>query len=142
MFPSVHGTPNDLIQNLNPITLVIAIPIMDFLIYPALRKYKINFTPIKRIAFGFFIAGTAMIYAAVLQKYIYASSPCHDNLPSECVHEDDTPNPSSINVWVVSGPYILVALSEIFASITSLEYAFTKVSPLFSLLFPAYSDFL
>jgi len=30
---------------------------MDSLVYPALRKRKINFTPIKRITLGFFIAG-------------------------------------------------------------------------------------
>ena len=33
---------------------------------------------------------------------------------------------SSLNVWIQSGSYILIALSEIFASITGLEYAFTK----------------
>jgi POT family proton-dependent oligopeptide transporter len=31
-----------------------------------------------------------------------------------------------ISVWAQSGSYILIAISEIFASITSLEYAFTK----------------
>ena len=43
------GVPNDLINNLNPITLVIFIPIVDFFIYPVLRKKHIRFTPIKRI---------------------------------------------------------------------------------------------
>jgi POT family proton-dependent oligopeptide transporter len=33
---------------------------------------------------------------------------------------------SSLNVWIQSGSYVLIALSEIFASITGLEYAFTK----------------
>lgn len=45
----LHGVPNDLINNLNPITLVIFIPLVDFLLYPALRKRHIRFTPIKRI---------------------------------------------------------------------------------------------
>jgi POT family proton-dependent oligopeptide transporter len=43
------GVPNDLINNLNPITLVIFIPIVDYFVYPALRKANIRFTPIKRI---------------------------------------------------------------------------------------------
>jgi POT family proton-dependent oligopeptide transporter len=43
------GVPNDLINNLNPITLVIFIPIVDYFVYPALRKAHIRFTPIKRI---------------------------------------------------------------------------------------------
>ena len=31
-----------------------------------------------------------------------------------------------MTVWVQTGSYVLIALSEIFASITGLEYAFTK----------------
>jgi len=130
---TLNGTPNDLVQNLNPICLVIGIPILDLLVYPALRRRKINFTPIKRITLGFFIAGLGMLYAAILEKYIYANSPCHDNLPSECTRipeggtkEDAVPWPSKYNVWIVSGPYILVAIAEMFTSLVANEYAFTK----------------
>ncbi|KAJ7140087.1 peptide/h+ symporter protein [Mycena crocata] len=122
----LNGTPNDLIQNLNPISIIIMIPIFERGIYPFLRSRGINYTPIKRIATGFFVAGIAMVYAAVLQHYLYKTSPCQDGEPSACVGADGKPNPSPINVWVVSGPYILVGMSEIFANITSLEYAYTK----------------
>jgi POT family proton-dependent oligopeptide transporter len=123
---TLKGTPNDLIQNLNPITLIVLIPICDYFIYPFLRRRGINFTPIKRIYAGFLIAGTAMIYAAVLEHYLYITSPCPNDRPSDCTDADDKPLHSPLNVWIVSGPYILVAIAEIFASITSLEYAFTK----------------
>ena len=53
-----------------------------------------------------------MLYAAILMKFIYERSPCHDNLPSECTDEDGNPNPAPLNVWIVSGPYILVGISE------------------------------
>jgi POT family proton-dependent oligopeptide transporter len=33
---------------------------------------------------------------------------------------------SDITVWAVAGVYVLIAISEIFASVTTLEYAFTK----------------
>jgi POT family proton-dependent oligopeptide transporter len=33
---------------------------------------------------------------------------------------------SGITVWAVTGVYVLIAISEIFASVTTLEYAFTK----------------
>ncbi|PVF97460.1 PTR2-domain-containing protein [Serendipita vermifera] len=122
----LNGTPNDLIQNLNPISIIILIPIFERFLYPGLRKIGFNFTPIKRIFVGFLTVGLGMLYAAVLQHYIYKMSPCHDNEPSACETEDGYPNPAPINVWVVSGPYILVGIGEIFASITSLEYAFTK----------------
>ena len=121
----LNGVPNDLINNLNPLTLVIFIPIMDFFIYPALRKARINFTPIKRIAWGFFVASAAMISSAVLQYYIYKKSACPDSQVNEGTY-NDVSCIAPINVWVQAVPYCLIAFSEIFASITGLEYAFSK----------------
>jgi POT family proton-dependent oligopeptide transporter len=43
---------------------------MDFFVYPALRKYGINFSPIKKITAGFIIGSFAMVWAAVLQYYM------------------------------------------------------------------------
>ncbi|RXW20960.1 hypothetical protein EST38_g4894 [Candolleomyces aberdarensis] len=123
---TLNGTPNDLVVNLNPISIIVLIPLFDKIIYPFLRRRGIDFTPIKRIYAGFLVAGLAMVYASVLQSYIHKRSPCHDGEPSACMTEDDQQNPADINVWVVAGPYILVGIAEIFASITSLEYAFTK----------------
>ncbi len=113
----LNGVPNDVVGNLDPLALIILIPICDFLIYPALRKIKINFTPIKKITAGFFTGAAAMIWAAVIQAYIYRQSACGDQA-SSC-------DPVDINVWAQTGAYVLIALSEIFASITSLEYAFS-----------------
>jgi POT family proton-dependent oligopeptide transporter len=119
----LHGAPNDLIQNLNPVSIVICIPILDFLIYPALRRYKINFSPLKRIFTGFMLASLAMVASCVIQSYIYRLGPCGDNA-NACLEESNQHAP--INVWVQTVPYMLIGLSEIFANVTSLEYAFTK----------------
>jgi proton-dependent oligopeptide transporter, POT family len=94
---------------------------MDFLVYPALRKARINFTPIKRIAFGFALASLAMVSACVIQVYIYRMSPCGTH-----ASDPDCSGPAPINVWVQTIPYVLIGFSEIMASITGLEYAFTK----------------
>ena len=61
-----------------------------------------------------------MIWACVIQAYIYKFSTCGKYA------SDPTCDPTSINVWAQTGSYILIAISEILASITSLEYAFTK----------------
>jgi POT family proton-dependent oligopeptide transporter len=122
---NLHGAPNDIIQNLNPISIVIMIPIFDFAIYPAFRKARIQFTPIKRMAAGFMCASGAMIAACVTQHYIYKLSPCGKEAAT-CRDADDNVLFADINVWVQAVPYILVGISEIFTSITGLEYAFSK----------------
>ncbi|KAL3474079.1 POT family-domain-containing protein [Aspergillus californicus] len=105
---ALHGTPNDLLQNLDPIALIIFIPLLDFVVYPLLRKYKINFRPELKVTVGFFLAGLSMVYACVLQHYIYKSAP------------------QSIHVWIQAPIYILIGFSEAFVVITGLELAYTK----------------
>jgi len=110
----LNGVPNDLINNLNPLTLIIFIPIVDRFVYPALRKAGFRFSPIKRIACGFFASSMAMIAACVTQYYIYELGPCGDQMNS-------CEEPAPINAWVQTLPYVLIAFAEIFASITGLE---------------------
>ncbi|KAI0746828.1 oligopeptide transporter [Daedaleopsis nitida] len=122
---NTHGLPNDILTNLDPLALIIFIPISDYIVYPALRKAGIRFTAIKRITLGFYTGTAAMIWAAVVQHYIYKTSPC-GYAAATCRDADGHPLTSPLNVWIQSGSYVLVAFSEIFASITGLEYAFTK----------------
>ena len=118
---TLNGVPNDIINNLNPLTLIVLIPIMDFVVFPALRHHNIHFTPLKRICCGFFIASIAMVASTVIQIYIYRTNPC-GQYANRCTQT----RPSPISVWWQAIPYILTATSEIFTVCTSLEYAFTK----------------
>nr|WGD08205.1 putative peptide transporter [Trichoderma koningiopsis] len=123
-----HGVPNDIIQNLNPISIVIMIPIIDHVLYPGLRKLGIAFTPIKRMATGFLIAALSMVASAVMQYYIYQKSPCgyHANGTTIVDGKEVTCPPAPINVWAQCLPYILIGIAEIFANVTSYEYAYSK----------------
>ncbi|KAK1992460.1 POT family protein [Colletotrichum falcatum] len=121
----LNGLPNDILSNLDPIALIIFIPLCDLALYPTLRKFKIPFTPIKKIAFGFFTGSAAMVWACVLQYYIYQRSACGSFASGNLPNGDPCP-PVDIIVWAQTGAYVLIALSEVFASITSLEYAFSK----------------
>lgn len=123
---NLHGAPNDLITNLNPISIVILIPILDFFVYPGLRKRGIHFTPIKRMTVGFFFGCAAMIAACVTQHYIYKMSPCGYNAGSCTDEVTGDVLYADINVWAQTLPYVLIGISEIFTNVTSLEYAFSK----------------
>ncbi|KAL7272746.1 peptide transporter ptr2 [Rhizina undulata] len=117
-----HGMPNDVIFNIGAITILIFIPIMEKIIYPLLRRIGIKFKPITRITWGFFFASGAMAYAAGCQKLIYNAGPCYDH-PRGCL---DGEFPNEVNVGVQVPSYALIGISEIFASVTGLEYAYTK----------------
>ncbi|KAI9608425.1 hypothetical protein KEM48_003215 [Puccinia striiformis f. sp. tritici PST-130] len=112
-----QGLPNDIISNLDPFALIILIPICDLLIYPALRRAGINFSPIKRITAGFITGALAMGWAAIIQHWIYQRSTCGNMAGSTSCP------PVDINVWVQTPSYILIAFSEILASVTGLESA-------------------
>jgi len=116
---ATHGVPNDVLSNLDPLALIIFIPLCDLFFYPGLRRLGFNFTPLKKITLGFLTGAAAMVWAAVLQHYIYITNPCG-------YYAGTCGEISNLNVWIQTGSYVLIALSEIFASITGLEYAFTK----------------
>ncbi|KAI5807368.1 POT family-domain-containing protein [Peziza echinospora] len=121
----VHGLPNDLLFNLNPITIIIFIPLMEKLLYPFMRKIHLPFKPISRITAGFFLAAIAMAYAAICQHLIYSAGPCYDHPLVGACSEDGT-RPNHVHIAVQVPAYVLIGLSEIFASVSGLEYAFTK----------------
>ena len=111
--------------NIDPIATIIFILVCDRLVYPFLRKIGIHFRPITRIAWGFYIAALSMAYAAFVQRLIYSAPPCYD-APLVCDASNGGKLPNQVNVAIQTPAYILIALSEIFASITGLEYAYTK----------------
>jgi hypothetical protein len=67
------GVPNDLMPDLNAITVLLCLPLATHGLYPLLRKLRISFPPVTRIALGFLLEAMAMGFAAGVQGYIYAS---------------------------------------------------------------------
>ncbi|KAI0404758.1 POT family protein [Xylaria palmicola] len=131
------GVPNDVVNNLDPIALLIFIPIFDKLFYPFLRRIHVNLTPIKKVTTGFALGTLAMVVGAIIQHYIYQESPCREisgygyveNCKAALGFEgsvDERRYKAPLTVWIQTPAYVLIAFSEIFASITGLEYAFTK----------------
>ncbi|KAK4699189.1 proton-dependent oligopeptide transporter, POT family, partial [Phenoliferia sp. Uapishka_3] len=122
---NTHGAPNDLINNIDPIAIIILIPLLDIFIYPILRRMGISLSPIRKIFWGFMTASASMLGAALIQVYVYKNSPC-GYAASTCADAAGNALVPDINVWIQTPVYFLIALSEVLASITSLEYAYTK----------------
>lgn len=98
---------NDLMINANPIALTLFVPVLDHYGFPWLRKKGWEPTPLKRMAFGFLLASLGIVYAAVLQVFIYRAGP-------HFAHPGNRSN--DISVWWQLPPYVIVALAEILSS--------------------------
>ncbi|UJR17373.1 hypothetical protein I4U23_004268 [Adineta vaga] len=120
---NVGPLPNDVLQNIDPLVLIVFIPIFDQFIYPTLRRLKINFPSITRITCGFLCVSIAMAWAAFVQHRIYSTGPNYDYGIKPC---DGCQRYNDIVVAWQIPTYFFIAISEIFASITGLEYAFTQ----------------
>ncbi|KAG8929363.1 hypothetical protein FRC02_005709 [Tulasnella sp. 418] len=119
-----NGTPNDLINNLGALFLIVLIPLFDRIIYPMLRRWRFTLTPIKRITTGFFIASIAMAHASIIQLLIYRNSPC-GKFASTCTIDGKVVK-ANVNVWHQAPTYLLMSLSELLTAVSGLEYCYSK----------------
>ena len=93
------------INFVNPLFLVLLIPVFTSFIYPFLEKRGLKVTPLRKIGGGLVVIGFSFLIIALLQEQIDAGG-----------------KPS---VWWQILAYILLAASEIMVSVTCLEYAYT-----------------
>ena len=119
---TTNGAPNDLLSNFNPLTIIVAIPIISYGLYPLLRRRKIHFGPIKRITLGFFLGALSNAVGAITQYYVYQTSPC-GYYATNCTIGDGV---SPISIWWQIPQYVLSAVSECFANTTALEVAYAR----------------
>jgi POT family proton-dependent oligopeptide transporter len=97
------------INFVNPLFVVILIPVFTSWLFPFLEKRGLKPTPLRKIGAGLVTIGMAFVIIALLQEKI-----------------DDGGKPS---VWWQVLAYILLASSEILVSVTCLEYAYTHAPP-------------
>ena len=113
----LHGFPNDAMQSLDAITLIIAVPVLDILLFSRLPRDSIALRFGPRIVVGLIMIALAMAYAGGLQFAIYKSPPGYDH---------PGPGPNQIHVAWQAPVYLLVAFSELSAVTTGMRLAFTQ----------------
>ncbi|KAL0963876.1 hypothetical protein UPYG_G00314730 [Umbra pygmaea] len=65
----------DQMQTVNPIFILTLVPIMDSVVYPLIKKCGLNFTPLRRMTVGMFLAAMAFVAAALVQIQIDKTLP-------------------------------------------------------------------
>ncbi|KAG8586398.1 hypothetical protein GDO81_005365 [Engystomops pustulosus] len=65
----------DQMQTVNPILILVLVPVVDIIVYPLIKKCKLNFTPLRKITVGMFLAAMAFVVAAIVQREIDPTLP-------------------------------------------------------------------
>jgi POT family proton-dependent oligopeptide transporter len=93
------------VQTANPILILLFIPLMTYVIYPAINKV-FPLTPLRKIGIGLFLTGFSFAVIAFIQSMIDAGQ-----------------RPT---VWWQFLAYVILTLGETMVSITGLELSYTQ----------------
>jgi POT family proton-dependent oligopeptide transporter len=94
------------ISALNPIMVMVLIPLFAKLVYPSFQRAGFAVTPLRKIGSGMFVAASSFAAAALIQRGL------------------DGGHKLSV-AWQFI-PYLLLTIAEILVSITGLEFAYTQ----------------
>ena len=93
-------------QSTNPLIVMILVPVFTLLIYPRIGRFA---APLKRMAYGMFLASASYLVVAVLQKQI----------------EDG----AQLSILWQTVPYVILTAAEVLLSTTGYEFAFREAAP-------------
>ena len=98
----------DQMQFINPLFILILVPIFDRLIYPCLAKWNILVKPLQRMTVGLYLAAVAFGVSGILELFIQS-------------------NPvGSLHMFCQIPQIFLITVAEILLSITGLEFAYKQ----------------
>ncbi|MCU0787529.1 MAG: POT family MFS transporter [Verrucomicrobia bacterium] len=109
MRPCLIGTysigPEEMLSA-NPILVMIFVPIMTLLVYPAIGRFA---TPLKRMSGGMFLAAGSFVIVAWFQQRLDGGE--------------------QMSVLWQTLPYVVLTIAEVLFSTTGLEFAFREAAP-------------
>ena len=100
----VHWLPSQ-IQAINPIMIVVLVPVFGFVVYPLIDKV-FKLTPMRKVSIGLFVMFLGFSIVAVVQQWI------------------DQGQQPSIGWQIIA--YAILTSSEVMVSITCLEFSYTQ----------------
>ena len=93
------------VQALNPILILILVPLFTFVIYPKLSK-KGKIPPLKKVSVGMFVTTVAYLILVLIQFWIEQGS--------------------TVSILWQFLSYLILTIAEVLVSITILEFAYTQ----------------
>ena len=106
---ALHGWQPEQMNVVNPVLIMVFIPLFDRFIYPALQSWGFNISYLRRMGWGMLLASVAFFASGLLETIIQS----REATGSDQVHV----------LWQLPQITIL-AVAEIFLSVTGLEFAY------------------
>jgi POT family proton-dependent oligopeptide transporter len=91
---------------LNPLMVMLLIPFSEFVLYPAMERMGFRLTPLRRMTLGMFICCISFVLVGVLQMVLDGGT--------------------QLSLLWQAVPCLILTLSEIFVSVTGLEFAYSQ----------------
>jgi POT family proton-dependent oligopeptide transporter len=101
------------IQTVNPLFILIMLPLFSYAIYPALNNV-FRLTPLRKIGIGLFVTAASFAIVGLIQRWIDAGQRPHVG-------------------WQILA-FVVLSAGEIMVSVTHLEFAYTQAPPKFKSL--------
>ncbi|KAG7285611.1 hypothetical protein NEMBOFW57_010240 [Staphylotrichum longicolle] len=118
-----NGVPNDVISNFNSLSIIAFAPVLNYGLYPLLRKLNIHYGPVARIATGLAMSSLGGAGYTILNYYAYKLSPCGEYGSSDCTVGTGV---APISIWWMAIPFAIGGISELFVNVPAYGIAYSR----------------
>jgi proton-dependent oligopeptide transporter, POT family len=137
----LHGLQPDQLQALNPLLVMIMIPVFSLWLYPRLERAGLPMTPLRRMTVGMYLTACSFVAAAIIEYFVDSVAVTRlfvshllylvdQGVPAADlarVYQEFFSQPlQRVSVLWQFVPYVILTAGEVMVSITGLEFAYTQ----------------
>ncbi|XP_050394288.1 solute carrier family 15 member 4 [Patella vulgata] len=119
-----ENIPAAMLNVFNTIIIILLIPLVDRVIYPLFSSFGRPITHLQRMGIGMLLAAASVVVAGIVE--IYRKKELEESGGFIQTLADQKFNSSHFSVFIQVPQFALVGASEVFASVSGLEFAFTQ----------------